>query len=294
MSLEQLATEVLRLRYWQHVVNEELKRKAFRIPIHLAIGHEAVAVAVSHAMQPADQLVLSHRNIAYNLARAGSLKPIDDEYRLSRTGLAGGRLGSMNLSNPARGVVYASSILGNNLPVACGLALAQQILGEEGVVMVVTGDGGMEEGQFYESLVFAKSQSLRVLFVVENNNQSMSSTIEERRCPISLTTMCAGLGIPFRRLSGNDVADYVAAFRACRASLLQETTPLGVEVELAALNQHAGPTPGWPDDPKSIDLENGLIVERSVNDPVFVLEQRLKTMAFSRLCDEVLSEKWDR
>ena len=67
------ARQVLQLRYWQHLLNEDLKQKRFRVPVHLAMGHEALAVAVSAAMSESDQMALTHRNVAYNLARAGSL-----------------------------------------------------------------------------------------------------------------------------------------------------------------------------------------------------------------------------
>lgn len=287
----QLVLEVLRLRYWQHMVNEDLKKNVFKIPIHVAIGYEAIAVAVSNMMELQDQLVLSHRNMAYNMARAGTLKPIYDEYLLVPSGIARGKLGSMNLANPDEGVIYASSILGNNVSVACGLALAQQALQRNGLVIVLSGDGGIEEGQYHEAMVFAKSHRLTLLFIVENNNQSMSSTIGERRCPISLSHVCEGLGIPFRYLFGNDVFEYLLALRAVRMLAVERSTPICIEVRLAALNQHAGPTPGWPTDPKSISITNGLIVENTPNDPLFVLQQKIGSGLFAQLCAQVLAEK---
>ena len=117
---KRLAQEVLQLRYWQHLVNEALKKNTFTVPVHVAIGHEAIAVAINNVMNADDQLVLSHRNIEYNLARRGSLNPVVQEFLMSPDGAAKGKLGSMNLAQADSGVVYTSSILGNNLPVACG------------------------------------------------------------------------------------------------------------------------------------------------------------------------------
>lgn len=285
-SLE-LARAVLRLRYWQLLINEDLKKKLFLVPVHVAIGHEAIATAVSESMDPPDQLVLSHRNLAYNLARANGLAAIRDEFLQRGTGLCQGRLGSMNLVNPARGIVYSSSILGNNISVACGFALAKQVRGSSGVVIVLSGDGAMEEGPFYEGLVFAKSHGLALVIVVENNNQSMASTISERRCPISLADMCGSLTIPFATLSGNDVMDYASVVRTVGQRAAETSTPVCLEVHLAALNQHAGPTPGWPTDPKRISIDNGLIVEATTNDPVFVLQRQLGSELFDGLSREV-------
>ena len=289
----QLEMGVLRLRYWHHVMNEHLKEKRFKIPIHLAFGHEAIAVAVSHMMKPEDQLVLTHRNIAYNLARAGSLNQIYEEYKLASTGVGEGRLGAMNLANPGRGIVYTSSILGNNIPVACGLALGNQIFQRSGIVIVLVGDGAMEEGTFYEGIVFAKSQNLGLLVVVENNDHSLASTISERRCPISLPDMCASVDVPYMRLSGNDVAEYSAVLETARAKV-EGSTPVYIEVDLVTFNQHAGPTPGWATDPKNISIENGLIVEQTSNDPVFVLQQNMEPRFFDDLTSKITTEesKW--
>src|SRR6185437_9641941 len=97
---KRIAEEIIRLRVSQMIVNEEYKAGKFKVPIHLALGHEAIAVAVSETMEPGDSLLPTHRNIAYNLARAGALRPILDEYFLKSTGLDGTHSGSMNLLNP--------------------------------------------------------------------------------------------------------------------------------------------------------------------------------------------------
>ena len=79
---------------------------------------------------------------------------------MSPDGVGQGRMGSMNASNPEKGIPYASSILGNNLPVAAGLALAKKLRADGGIVAVITGDGAMEEGSFYETLTFARTYDL--------------------------------------------------------------------------------------------------------------------------------------
>src|SRR5205809_5961703 len=114
---DRIVDEAIRIRLSQMLINEDYKAGNFKIPIHLAFGHEAIAVAVSNVLREEDKLVLSHRNMAYNLARAGKLKPVLDEYYLRETGLASGKLGSMNQINPLKNIIYSSSILVNNFPV---------------------------------------------------------------------------------------------------------------------------------------------------------------------------------
>ncbi len=294
-----LAREVLRLRLSQLLINERYKARAFRIPIHLALGHEAIAVATGEIMTDSDRLVLPHRNLHYNLARCASLKPILDEFLLSSEGLAGGRQGSMNLANPERGIVYSSSILGNNLGVAAGVALAGKAQGRDGVTVVVTGDGAMEEGSFYETLLFLASQSLPAMVIVENNEWSLASRIEERRGPVCLDAFSAGLGADYACLSGNDVFGYASDLAGLRARAMSGRRPVVVEVRLQTLgdwrlktdeypegkyiNYHAGPAP-------TTELREWPVIADDTSDPVAVLANhfppdRLKDMAAAMLSD---------
>lgn len=277
------AARMIQLRLWQHLVNELLKQKAFKVPVHLAFGAEAVVTAVDESMASDDQLVLTHRNAAYNMARAASLQGILDEYRSLPAGACGGTLGSMNLAVPVTGVAYASSILGNNFSVGCGLAFAKNLKGEGGAVWVVTGDGAVEEGGFYEALVFAKSHGLRVVFIIDNNDHSMVSSIRERRCEIRFDRMCKAVNVPYRAFDSNDVITYVAGLRGVRRELHDAVGPVCVEFCTALLNQHAGPTPGWPTDPLSISLTNGLLVGSAPRDPVAVLQDTIGVESFGRI-----------
>src|SRR4051794_14975011 len=104
-----LVRSILRIRVGQQMINERYKAGDFKVPIHLAFGHEAVAVGVSQAMEKPDQLIGSHRNVHYHLARSTSLRAEIDEYLVLPEGLGRGRLGSMNLACASHAIPYASS-----------------------------------------------------------------------------------------------------------------------------------------------------------------------------------------
>jgi len=281
------ALAVLRLRYWQHLLNEMLKQKQFTIPIHLDFGHEAAAVALDRCMGPHDTLCLTHRNCAYNLIRAKSLDPILSHYRLAQSQNWPGLMGSMNLASVGTSIGYTSSILGNNLPVAAGIAMNRTLTTAPGVVFVLTGDGAMEEGSFWETLVFARSHSLPLVIIVENDNHSMSSTIAQRRAAIDVAKVCAGVGVHYASAMGADLAKTKRALAEARAQAA-ERGPACVELQLKTFNQHAGPTPGWPDDPMRIALEDGLILKSMPEDPVHLIQTSLGAQEFERLADQVL------
>lgn len=289
-----VAEEVLRVRLAQMMINERYKRGEFKIPIHLALGHEAIAVAVSAVMEPEDRLVLPHRNLHYNLARGRSARPILDEFLLSRGGLAAARLGSMNLANPEAGIVYTSSILGNAFCVGAGVALGARVQGSEGVVIVVGGDGSMEEGAFTETLTFLTTYGLAALVLLENNRWSMATEIHERRCDIRLDAVAEAYGVPYRRLAGNDTYAYAEALRELRRRTLADHRPAIVEVDVHTLgdrrvpsegagegryiNYHAGPA-------STVTLSRWPVLREDRDDPVFVLLDRFEPAALRTLAE---------
>ena len=293
--LSDIAREVLRLRLSMLVINELIKQKTFSVPIHLAFGHEAIAAAVSAVMQPADRLLLTHRNIHYNLARNPNLARQIDEYRLLESGLAGGREGAMNLTNPEAGILYTSSILANCLPVATGVAMAQKVQGEDAVTLVVTGDGALEEGAFYETLLIANSLNLPLVVIVENNQWSMHTRIEERRCALDLQAMAGAFAMDMHKLAGNDADHYRDELQGIRAQVLATQKPCLVEVALSTLgditvpddaspsgrliNYHHGAAP-------HVSMENGPVIEASERDPVHLIAERFAEPDFRRIADE--------
>jgi pyruvate dehydrogenase E1 component alpha subunit len=282
---KKIAEEVIRLRISQMVVNEEYKAGKFKVPIHLALGHEAIAVAISEMMEQGDSLLPTHRNIAYNLARAGRLRPILDEYLLKPTGLNGARSGSMNLLNPERGIPYASSILGNQFSVATGIAMADKISGKHTVVIVMAGDGSMEEGSFYESMLMARSLELPVLFIVENNEWSMATRIDERRSPVDLSLFAESLNIRYAHLGDNDVYRYIDTLKDIRKFAVEHSAPMCIEVRVSTLgdwrmkteefpegefiNSHAGPAP-------EVSLIEWPVIRENDEDPVFALTHHIE------------------
>lgn len=299
MDNKKIAYDVLWLRLAQMVVNEEYKAGKFKIPIHLALGHEAIAVAMNHFMQDGDKLILTHRNIAYNLARLGRLKPILDEYFLKSTGLGEAKLGSMNLINPKKGIIYSSSILGNNFSVATGVAMAQKILSHNGITIVLGGDGSIEEGTFHESLLMLKSLGLGAFVVIENNEWSMSTRIDQRRCPIDLEKLTSSYDIKYARLEGNDPVQYLEQLKKLR-KLALDGMPVCIEVMVSTLgdwimktpeipngkfvNYHAGPAP-------TVELKDWpLLIKTSEEDPIFVLNKHVSSPVLEEMSRGIRNE----
>jgi pyruvate dehydrogenase E1 component alpha subunit len=279
----ELAKEIQRSRAIQLEINNMIIAGEFQIPIHLGIGHEAIATSLVKVLDSKDKLLLTHRNIHYQLALGASKDELIDEYSLKESGLAGGRLGSMNLMNPKAGNIYTSNILGNNLAVSLGVGMASKIREDGGVTWAITGDGAIEEGTFYESVLFASSVGLPIVFLVENNEWSLGTSIAERRTEIDLKTFAKSMSVEYLYLCENDLDNYVSELEIARKNVAQYCRPLIIEVVVHSLggfykeeevgskryvNYHAGAIRLEP------DFNN--VFERNSSDPMFVVLDDLK------------------
>lgn len=299
---EEIVNDLVRIRLSQMMVNEKYKEGKFKIPIHLSFGHEAIAVALSHSLKNEDKVLLTHRNIAYNLARAPKLKPIMDEYLLLNSGLCKGRLGSMNLINRDRNIIYSSSILANNFSVAAGVAMAEKLKSAPAATFVLGGDGSIEEGSFYESLVMMKSLDLSVIVIIENNEWSLGSHISERRIPIDLRKLVSSVDIEYLKLEGNDTISYLNELSEIRQKSLKENKIYCVEVRLKTLgdrnespsseypsgkyiNYHAGPSSTVK---LSTDFKD-LFLREDSDDPIYVLKDQIGENAVLKIAEQTYS-----
>ena len=199
--------DVLVLRAQQHVVNELMKMKKLKITPHMAFGYEANAVAIKSNFKSGDDLILSHRNIAYNFAfDLNNFKKFLFEFNLDKKGINLGKNGSMNIINPKKGITYTSSILGNNFSVALGISLNKKLFkNKNSFTYVVTGDGAMEEGTFIECLIIASKFKSNYVTIVENNNFAMASTIKERRGEIDLKNVAKAYNVNYLKLKTRNI-----------------------------------------------------------------------------------------
>ena len=280
-----IANLVRLVRNLQLQIERDIRSKKFKIPVHLAIGHEAIAVAIasvsegSEGSEGSDSIFLTHRNIHFQIALGASLQQIRDEYLLEPTGLGNGKMGSMNLASPLLGNLYTSNILGNTLAVATGAALACNLRNENQVIWAITGDGAIEEGVFYESILIASALNLPIIFVVENNEWSLASSISERRKPINLSALANAMGVDFLELEGNNVFHYADQLNSSRSEVIARRIPKIIQVNLTTLggyfveesnsrkryvNYHSGSF--------NFEVDDSLIIEKTLNDPIFVLE----------------------
>jgi pyruvate dehydrogenase E1 component alpha subunit len=167
-------------------------------------GHEAIAAGVAVALEDTDYLVGTYRGMHHEVAKGVPLVPLFGEMMGKAIGLAGGKGGPMHIHDRSVGLMLTSGIVGSGLPMANGLALASQVLGEQRVVVCCFGDGAINSGPFHEAANLAKVWELPVIFLCENNRYSEGVRSDHFTACESLQDRAAAYGMPSESIDGYD------------------------------------------------------------------------------------------
>jgi len=219
LTREELLTmlrQIMEIRAFENNIAELLSKAVLKGASHLYAGQEAVAVGAIAALRDDDLITSTHRGHGHAHAhgdRAAKTPEAKQEHYnkmmaevLGRaTGYCKGKGGSMHIADVAHGNLGATGIVGGNIPVAVGAALAQKLMGTDRVVLCFFGDGAANTGNFHESLNMASLWDLPVVFVVENNMYAMSVPwAKASKLPDVADRACA-YGIPGEVVDGMDV-----------------------------------------------------------------------------------------
>ncbi len=195
------------IRKVENKIADEYKNDEMKTPIHLSIGQEAVSAGVCIHLHREDYVFGTHRSHALYVAKGGDIKKMIAELYLRRTGCSSGRGGSMHLLAPEVGMPGSTAIVGGNLPLGTGTALASRLQNNGRVTAVFFGDGAADEGTFHESLNFAALKKLPVIYICENNAYAINSHHMQRHTRDNIYRWGESYGIPGYRIDGNDVLE---------------------------------------------------------------------------------------
>ncbi|MGE5407168.1 MAG: pyruvate dehydrogenase (acetyl-transferring) E1 component subunit alpha [Syntrophothermus sp.] len=173
--------------------------------LHLAIGEEATIVGTTSVMRPEDFLIGTYRTHGHAIARGTAPARVMAELFGRVDGTSGGRGGSMHIFDAEHRFMGGYGLVGGNLPIAAGLALASQYKGEDAVTVCMFGDGASNTGNFGETMNLAALWKLPVLFLVENNLYGLGTAVERHSAQTDLSRKAEGYGIPGARIDGMDV-----------------------------------------------------------------------------------------
>ncbi len=164
--------------------------------LHLYIGQEAIAVAVDYARREDDNVITAYRDHGLALALGLPTKNVMAEMLGKATGVSKGKGGSMHLADLNRRFWGGYAIVGAHLPLAAGIALADQYRGDDRITIALMGDGATNIGYFHEALNMAAVWDLPVLWVVENNQYGMGTAVARASAVADIAKKAEAYGMP--------------------------------------------------------------------------------------------------
>jgi len=180
--------------------------------IHLSIGGEGVAAAVCGQLRDDDGVYSGHRAHGHAIAKGAPLDGLMAELMGREGGLCRGLGGSMHVVDRAHGLMGATGVVGGNVPLAAGDALAHRLAGGDQVSVVFFGDGAVQAGHFHESVNLAALWRLPLLLVCENNGFA-EFTPRSAHTPVErVSDVVAPYGFERETVDGGDVPAVWAAF----------------------------------------------------------------------------------
>ncbi|HEY6790611.1 MAG TPA: pyruvate dehydrogenase (acetyl-transferring) E1 component subunit alpha [Trebonia sp.] len=205
---------------------------------HLNLGEEAAVVGLMAALRPTDYLFTNYREHGYALQRGIDPKKVMAELYGRVDGVSKGWGGSMHMFDVTHRILGGYGIVGGQLPLATGAALAIDYRGEDDIVMCTMGDGTAAIGAFHESLNIAALWRLPVVFVVINNHLGMGTTVEHSAAEPELYKRGAAYRMESAVVDGSDpVAVHAAAVTA--VSTARSGRPYLLEVVTERLRGHS-------------------------------------------------------
>jgi acetoin:2,6-dichlorophenolindophenol oxidoreductase subunit alpha len=197
--------------------------------IHLSIGGEGVAAAVCGQLRDDDAVYSGHRAHGHAIAKGAPIDRVMAELMGRVDGPCQGLGGSMHLVDTEHGFMGATGVVGGNLPLALGTALAEHLLGTDRVSVVFFGDGAVQAGHFNETINLAALWRLPLILVCENNGFAEFTSREEHSTIERVSDVVAPYGFDRRTVSGSDVpavydafGEFLTAARAGRGPMLLE------------------------------------------------------------------------
>ena len=186
--------------------------------LHLYIGQEALAVGSIAAKQENDHVITAYRDHAHAICSGLDTGKLMAEMLGKSTGVSRGKGGSMHLASREHNFWGGYAVVGGHLPLATGIALAEQYRETDGAVLCYFGDGSTNIGYFHEALNLAGVWKLPVLFICENSLYGMGTAVDRASAAPDMVTKAKAYAMPAKKINGMDVFEvYEATQKALKA-----------------------------------------------------------------------------
>ncbi|MBE2220780.1 MAG: pyruvate dehydrogenase (acetyl-transferring) E1 component subunit alpha [Anaerolineae bacterium] len=236
--------------------------------LHLYIGQEAVAVGTIGARQEGDHVITAYRDHAHAICVGSETGPIMAELLGKATGVSKGKGGSMHLADVPRGFWGGYAIVGGHVPLATGIALAEQYKGTDNACLCYFGDGSTNIGYFHESMNLAGVWNLPVLFIAENNQYGMGTAVDRASAVIRMVDKAKAYGMEGKQVNGMDVFEVYEATQEALKAIREGKGPQFLELLTYRFEGHS------MGDPLRYRTKDE-VEKWQEDDPIGILERRI-------------------
>jgi len=250
--------------------------------MHLYIGQEAVSTGLIAAREPRDRVITAYRDHGVALNCGISANQVMAELLGKATGMSKGKGGSMHMASVEKNMWGGHAIVGGHLPVAAGLALGDQYAKNDNITICMFGDGATNIGYFHEALNLAKTWGLRVLWVCENNQYGMGTSVNRASAVSDIRQKAEGYGMKNSEVNGMDVLQVYEAAKAAVDFVRKEGQPFFLEVDTYRFRGHSM---GDPERYRKAEE----VKQWQENDPIGIFNKYLldKKIATRKTLDEI-------
>jgi pyruvate dehydrogenase E1 component alpha subunit len=236
---------------------------------HLYIGQEAVVVGVQAAQKEGDQVITAYRDHGHMLACGMDPKGVMAELTGRATGYSKGKSGSMHMFSAEKRFYGGHGIVGAQVPLGTGLAFANKYRGNGQVSVTYFGDGAANQGQVYEAFNMAELWKLPVVYVIENNQYAMGTSVERSSAETHFYKRGASFNIPGKQVDGMDVEAVHAAATEALDYARAGNGPIILEMKTYRYRGHS------MSDPAKYRTREEVAEVREKRDPIDHLATRL-------------------
>ncbi len=211
---------------------------------HLYIGQEAIAVGMQTQVSDADSIITTYRDHGLILANGGDPKVLMSELMGKESGCSKGKGGSMHIFDLKNKFYGGHGIVGASVPLGTGLAFAHDYRNDGGISFTYLGDGAVNQGQVYEAFNMASLWKLPVVYIIENNQYAMGTSVERSSAVTDLYKRGEGFGIPGYRIDGMDVFAVIDAAKMAADHVRSGKGPILLEMKSYRYRGHSMSDPG--------------------------------------------------
>ncbi|MEO0640955.1 MAG: pyruvate dehydrogenase (acetyl-transferring) E1 component subunit alpha [Bacteroidota bacterium] len=197
--------QMMLIRKFEERASQLYMQQKFRGFLHLYIGQEAVAVGIESAIRDDDYVITAYRDHGGALARGVDANACMAELFGKSTGCSKGKGGSMHFFSKEKNFLGGHGIVGGQIPLGAGIAFAAKYQGTDKLCVCMMGDGAVRQGAFHETMNLAMLWKLPVIFIIENNNYAMGTSVERTSNVTDLYKLGLSYDMPSKPLDGMDV-----------------------------------------------------------------------------------------